>query len=396
MADAELTDESHERALNENGSEAGLGNRVMDEAFRSDRPPDGEDGAGTGEGGVDMPDESVSLSLINDYDRDSIHTLPLAMMPLSNAALKRARLIKNVRLETRIELYKEAGLGSGQITVEEVPQFFGGGGSGLHDDMDILRELGKLPAFDCYTLRRGLRGAGIAVDEENAFRLSDSKKKQLFPFMRNLTRPLIRHLYGADSRSIETTQDLINALADPDRSATLPKLENLSRSLGVSLDDLPDMLEDFGDTFLSLSYYRSYFVTAMPKLHKLLDWIRDIENTQFVKQTPNMATTVKGVTRTLGGLEQSVTKRFNKFDKQVVINWDLVNLDTFDQVRRTIMGHHASLAEVLCGLMVKIYEWEDKFPSGGGSPDRRCDLIAAGLRDGLDRLRQVERSAPKF
>ena len=133
-----------------------------------------------------------------------------------------------------------------------------------------------------------------------------------------------------------------------------------------------------------MSYYRSYFVTAMPKLHGLIDWICDIEDTQFVKQTPNMSTTLKGVTRTLGGLEQSVTKRFNKFDKQVVVNWDMVTMDT-EQVRRTILGHHASLAEVLCGLMVKVYEWEDKFPSGGGSPDRRCDLISAGLRDGLDR-----------
>ena len=168
----------------------------------------------------------------------------------------------------------------------------------------------------------------------------------------------------------------------------------MSKSLGVSLDDLPDMLEYFGDTYLSLSYYRSCFETGVPKLRRLVNWIQEIESSQFVKRTSNMAATIKEVSGTLVGLEQSVSKRFDTFDKQVVVNWDLVTLDTFDRVRTAILSHHASLAEVLCGLMVKIYEWEDKFPSGGGSADRRCDLIASGLRQGLDRLRQVERGAP--
>ena len=36
---------------------------------------------------------------INDGDRDSLHILPLAILPFETAALSRARLIKNVRLK---------------------------------------------------------------------------------------------------------------------------------------------------------------------------------------------------------------------------------------------------------------------------------------------------------
>ena len=57
-----------------------------------------------------MPDAQRPGSVIADFDRDSIHTLPLSVLPVSNTALSKARLIKNHRLETRIELFREAGM----------------------------------------------------------------------------------------------------------------------------------------------------------------------------------------------------------------------------------------------------------------------------------------------
>ena len=51
---------------------------------------------------------------------------------------------------------------------------------------------------------------------------------------------------------------------------------------------------------------------------------------------------------------------------------------------------------MLCGLTVKIYEWEQRFPNGGGSPDKRAEFVAADLRPGLDSLWAVERRAPRF
>ena len=94
-------------------------------------------------------DTGSADELVTDYDRDSIHTLPLGTVPILDAGLRKARLIKNVRLETRIELYRETGMGSAQIAVDEIPKFFNGVGEGLADDMAMLRKLETLSSFDC-------------------------------------------------------------------------------------------------------------------------------------------------------------------------------------------------------------------------------------------------------
>ena len=47
-------------------------------------------------------------------------------MPIQDPGLRRERLIKNIRLETRIELYREAGLGRAQIVVNKILDFFKG------------------------------------------------------------------------------------------------------------------------------------------------------------------------------------------------------------------------------------------------------------------------------
>src|SRR3546814_15651473 len=112
-----------------------------------------------------MPDAVRPGVTIADYDRDSIHTLPLSVLSLASAALSRARLIKNHRLETRIELFRENGIGSAQIAIDELPDFFPGNPDDLRADLVLLRRVGELPAFDPYTLPIGLRHAGVQSEE---------------------------------------------------------------------------------------------------------------------------------------------------------------------------------------------------------------------------------------
>ncbi len=132
--------------------------------------------------------------VIPDYDRDSIHTLPLMSVPIENPGLRRARLIRNVRLESRIELFRESGVGSGQIAIDEIPDFFGDKGQPVVEDVKLIKRLGSLPAFDPYSLRIGLRQAGIDLIDADILQLSPAKKSELFPLMQQITRPLIAHL----------------------------------------------------------------------------------------------------------------------------------------------------------------------------------------------------------
>jgi hypothetical protein len=268
---------------------------------------------------------------VSDYDRDSIHTLPLGTVPIQDPGLRKARLIKNVRMETRIELYRESGMGSAQITVDEIPDFFKGATETLSEDMAILRKLETLNSFDCYSLRRGLRDAGIQVNSGEGLSLSSAKRRELFPFMRNLTRPLVRYIYGGKTLDVNDTQALLDLISNPDQRAVRSRLEGMSQALGTTVEDLPNMLEDFGDVFMSLSYYRSYFVYVVPKLDMMIEWMREVSGNAMLRNDTRMQQSFKGIEQVLSFLSKNVTRRFNQFDKNIVIDWDKVTIETFNQ-----------------------------------------------------------------
>lgn len=343
-----------------------------------------------------MPDATGTIHEIAEYDRDSIHTLPLAIVPIKTAAMRKARLIKNVRLEARIELFREKGMGSGQIAVEEVPDFFTDDGD-LEEDIQLLRRLSQLPAFDPYTLRIGLRHAGVDIVSLDAFQLSGAKKRELAPLMQNITRPLMQHLYGdGDGSGENDIETLIERVANPDTATVRKRIDGMSRGLGIAVEQLPDMLESYGDTYLALSYYRSYFLYCLPAVNRLMTWIADVKESGNLRHDQSMQKAMTRVEEILTYVSNSVTRRFNGFDRETVVRWDQVTVETFNAVRGAISRHQRSLAEVLCGLTVKVYEWEQRFPSGGGSPDKRADFIASEIKPGLDRLWAMERRAPKF
>ena len=342
-----------------------------------------------------MPDATLPTSTIPDYDRDSIHTLRLSVLPISNGALARAKLIKNHRLETRVELFRDGCGGSGQIAIDQVPDFFPGESEGLQRDIELLHRVGELPAFDPYSLRVGLRQAGIDPLDLDALRLSAAKQAELRPLMRGIARPLAVHLFGDGARG----DDLERMMRKLDGSTTplvRQRILSMAAALRVGIDAVPDMLEDYADTYLALSYYRGYLLYALPVADRIIRWMRDVSATSFLQSDANTRRVFQRVEGLLTLLVNSATARFNGFDRQKVLNWDAVTLDTFRATRRMVTEHQQSLAQVLCGLTVKIYEWEQRFPNAGGSPEKRADFVAADLAPGLEMLWTVERAAARF
>lgn len=336
-------------------------------------------------------------TLVTDYDRDSIHTLPLAYIPTKTEGLRRARMIKNVRLENKIELYREAGAGSAQIDVEEVPDFFQAAEENLVEDMQMLKALEGLKSFDVYSLRRSLRAVGIRVEEQDAFRLSDAKAKELFPFMQNLTRPLIGYIYGSsDDVDLTDPTTLFEMVANPNSEAAIYRLKSLAEALGSNLTNLPSMLEDFGDTFMSLSYYKGYFQYVVPRIEELIEWMTDVRDNSYLRNDQRLVKKFNQVEGLLGFISKSVALRFDNFDAKSVIKWDEITVEEYKEVQELIKAHQETFGEVLCGITVKIYEWENAFPTRGGSPDKRSEFITAEIAPGLDELAMVEKNAPKI
>ena len=331
-----------------------------------------------------------------DGDKDSLHTLDCGILPLRSRGTKKLRLIKNVRMETRIELYREAGMGSGQVAIDELPGFMGGTDDLLQHDIPMLEKIGQMDSFDPYSLRRGLRAAGIELTDMAPFSLSDTKKRELRPHMRNLTRPLVQYVFGAGEIELNDPEAIRGVLENAEGIAVRMRLERLAASLETDTDRLPDLLEDYGDTFLSIGFYKQHLLDLGPRIAALQDWIEEASRSSHIANDPVTGPALRKTTRILGALSQSLKMRFENFEERTQIRWERVTIGTFNQVRKLISDHQATLAAVLCGLLVKIYEWESRFPGAGGSLERRVDFAMTDLRSGLDRLSGIERKAATF
>ncbi|MEP3115911.1 hypothetical protein [Nisaea sp.] len=299
-------------------------------------------------------------------------------------------------METRIELYRETGMGSGQVTIDELPDFMTETDDLLHHDIPMLTSVGEMESFDPYSLRRGLRAAGIEIDSLEAFTLSDVKKHELQPHMRNLTRPLLQYLFDASNIELSDPDLLRDRLLNASSAFVLQRINGLASALGTTREDLPDLLEDYGDVFLSLGFYKQYFAEIGPRISLLQAWVREAYEVPHIGKDPMTGPGLIKAERTLGVLRKSLKRRLNNFESKTDIRWERVTVGTFNQLRALITDHQESLAAVLCGLAVKVFEWESRFPGGGGSFERRADFVLSDLRSGLDRMTAIEREASTF
>ena len=69
---------------------------------------------------------------LHDGDRDSLHTLPLALLPLNMPSLLRAKMLKDNHMRTMVELFTSGSGASGRMEVEALETVF--------DDTDEFKE----------------------------------------------------------------------------------------------------------------------------------------------------------------------------------------------------------------------------------------------------------------
>lgn len=106
-------------------------------------------------------DEVVEVAEQVDPDTmDSLHALPLGIMPLKTPGLRKSAMIKNARLESVIELFRDGSSGSGQIEPSAVTDFYQDTPE-LREDLGVLGAVGNLQSFDVYSLRIELRNLEI-------------------------------------------------------------------------------------------------------------------------------------------------------------------------------------------------------------------------------------------
>jgi len=330
----------------------------------------------------------------DDLARDSLHMLPMGMLPVRTPGLKRARLIKNHRLSTMVELFRDDAAGSGQVEPTDLPRLFQGWPDEVEDDLYMIRRLAGIPSFDVYSLRIQLRHLDIPVDSQESLRLSGSKRQELTSAMKRFTRPLIRHIYGTEEANVSDVSEILHLVQNPNREEALRNLKLMAQSLKVTLPEIPRFLEDYGDIFLSLAYFREILDQVVPEITDFLAWIRDATHSWQLRENRPAVRSMEAVDSKLTYITSSIVGRFQSFDRRTKDFWDDITAEQFHEVRDMITSHHTTIGGVLCGLVLKMDLWRARHPDPDSvGPRKRADFVQAEIAPGLNWVFDLERSA---
>ncbi len=330
-------------------------------------------------------------------DKDCLYILPLSLIPLETAGLKRARLVKNVRLESAIEVFHGPITGSGRwYDPNQLTQVFDWPREPVHPDLTIIKALIDLHSYDVFSLRIELRRLNISVDDHSELRLSEQKSRELTACMAEFTRPLIQHIYGNNNARITDVNDLIAKFSNPNEGEALNNLRLMADKLCVRVEDVPLFLEDYGDIFLSLAYFKEELDKIIPSINHLIDVLRQMKSSHKWRLESHLLTECDNMEKSFASIISSLTERFENFDRHSQGLWNNITADSFQRVKELIVGHHTTVGGVLCGLKAKMDPWNERFGAGKGSPIQRTDFIMSELREGIDVIMRLENEAPKI
>ena len=329
-----------------------------------------------------------------DYEKDSLHLLPLAMIPLKSLSLSRARLVKNVRMQSMVELFEGAGTGSGQIEPGMIEQIFEIDHSSPVNDANTILALAKLGSFDVYSLRIQLRGLGIDVEDSEHLRLSRGKRAELIKYMLSFTRPLIRQIYGNDETDISDLSELIQLFDNPDREEAMNNLQVITENLHITIAELPRFLEDYGDTFLSLAYFQNCLDSLAPQFLSFANALKAIREHHQLKQNASLMYAMNKITENLAEVKGTVEGLLESFERESQSMWEDINADTFHRVKMLIEYNHTTIGGMLCGLSVKLGGWSERFGKGEHGVLRQSEFIMSEMRHGMEELLAIKAAAP--
>lgn len=327
-------------------------------------------------------------------DQDSLHVLPIGILPVVHPTLRRARVIKNVRLEGMVELFNYADCGSGQLTVPGVAKTLGLTATPPDPDISLLRKVIDLPSFDVYSLRILLRDCAIPLADESVLRLSEAKMESLSAYMVQFTRPLVAEVFGKDA-TVRPFTDVLSLFRDCDAATVRERLDMMAGKLGIGIMDIPKFLEDYADIFMSLSYYRHCLDETLPHIDSFMQSLEDLRESYQLRNDRNLMGTLALMEETINAVLANVTGRLESFEQSTNDMWNNLTAERFRKIESLIRTYHTTIGGTLCSLSVKMNAWAHQFPSPTSTgPVRRAEFVMQEMRQGIDRIRTIEDAAP--
>ena len=330
---------------------------------------------------------------ISDEDRDSLHTLPISILPMQTPIFRRARLVKNSKLESAIEFFSGVGCGRGQLAINNLANFMGLDKLSSHPDIIVLKTVSTLPSFDVYSLRILLRASNITIPDSSALTLSPAKIQSLSIYMAKFTRPLVAEIFGRDTAG-ENFRDILSLFRGETVQEVRQRLAMMADKLGIPIESIPKFLEDYADIFMSLSYYRQCLDQLLPQVQHFMDGLAQIRGAHQSEQDPSLKGVVDSIESTVNGRLANITGKIESFERSTNDLWRDLNADKFKRIEALIANYHTTIGGALCALSVKMSAWAEQFPHESGSIGRRVAFLMSDIRQGIELIQGYEDDAP--
>ena len=326
-------------------------------------------------------------------DRDTLHTTPMSLLPFQKEALKGARMVKNSRLESAIELYRMEGGASGLIEIKNVSGYFGSSPVSMND-LALLKRLGAMHSFDIYNMRMFCRAEGISEESVRTLNLSPQKIRSLDVYMGEFTRPLVESIFGMQTSQVNAFDDVLSMLRKPNVDEASHNLKVLAAKLGVDVKKIPEFLEDYADMFLSISYYKDCLKQLKPACDEFLETVNNIDRSYVARSDVMLGKTCKKITMRLGDLTNAVISQMYEFDRHAADMWHNLSAHKFREIEGIVKTHHRKLGGIICTLSVKMAAWQNRFPNPRfGSLSQRGEFILNEMQYGLEKIERIEEVA---
>ncbi len=330
------------------------------------------------------------FSVDQEADNDSLHILPLSMIPLQVKALQDTRLMKNTRLEGVVELYREDAMGSGQVAPDALDKVFDFSGDRSRD-LTIIKNLAALQSYDVYSLRVSLRQLDILVDDVDTLKLSDGMAERLAEHMSAFTRPLVLRIYGDTNVKTSTFRDVLTLFTDPNADTPRENLRELASLLDIKLFQIPKFLEDYADVFLSLSFYQKCHDDTEADLGALLDDLRELAHNPRLNDNARAAREIERAANKIYALHSDVANVLEQFRERTDDMWQNMSAERYRKMSRLVVDYQAKIGAILCATSVKLRAWKEQSNSPSGhSVSDRVHFATREISYGLDRLNRLE------
>ncbi|MBT6221160.1 MAG: hypothetical protein HOI45_15710 [Rhodospirillaceae bacterium] len=312
-------------------------------------------------------------------DIDSLWILPLAVLPLKTPGLRKVRLMKSNHLEGVVEMFASDGAGSGHIRPLDLSETFADIDTG---DTAMIEKLAALHSYDVYSLRISLREMGVDVTDSKHLTLSKSKQEELAVYMKPFTDRLIMQIYGDDGTASGET-DIQALFRDADPNVARQKLKTISDTLNIDLQSVPQFLEDYGDIYLSIAYYRQNLISIAPVIMDFLEACYEISRHNQLSQNPEAMKVCKRLEAKTAKLRDVLSDRFAVFQQSTEAMWEDMNAERFGEFKQLVEDNHAALGGLLCTLSVKMNGWHKRFPERkSAGPHQWVDYMMTDTRQG--------------